>query len=225
MQEMDKYIQYGKGSWIYDKESTTWLGRSGNRDGTKSRDILNTIELNNVNIKGYKSNYVSSGEYGPDKDFGHAMIFASIVAAPILGATGGLNAGGAYLWSETIAALSQITFGSAAINMTSNATSQYLSNGMSFGDINMVSTASSIVPGIGPAVFGETFSYTANKGFKTPDSFNKWLIQAGSAILSNRFGKSTDNYLSGKGFGEAMVREYFKGVVATGANSVPSLVN
>lgn len=76
-----------------------------------------------------------------------------------------------------------------------------------------------------PAVFGETFSYTTNKGFKTPDSIDKWAIQAGSAVLANRFGKATDNYLSGSGFGEAIVKEYFKGIVTVGANSVPSLVN
>ncbi|WP_369014660.1 DUF6443 domain-containing protein [Flavobacterium anhuiense] len=55
----------GKGVWIYSKATTTWVGQYGNKDGKRSRDIPNTIELNNVNVKGYKSNYVSSGKYGP----------------------------------------------------------------------------------------------------------------------------------------------------------------
>ena len=214
----------GSGSWKYNKATTTWVGQK-NKNGERSKDIGNTIELDNVNIKGYKSNYVPSREYGPDKDPVHAAMAAGVVILPVLVVEGALAAGGAYIYSEGAAALSQITWGSAGINMASNATAQYLANGRSFGDINMVSTASSIVPGIGPAAFGETFSYTANKGFKTPDSFDKWVVQAGAAILSNRYGKATDNYLSGSGFGEAMIREYFKGIVAVGANSAPSLVS
>ncbi|MCK8141812.1 hypothetical protein MW871_07880 [Flavobacterium sp. I-SCBP12n] len=110
--------------------------------------------------------------------------------------------------------------------MTSNATTQYLANGRSFGDINIVSTASSLVPGIGPEIFGETIGWTPNnimkgQGFQTLGSFNKCAVQAGSAVLSNRFAKASDNYLSGSGFGEAMVREYFKVIVAVGANSAP----
>ncbi|MBE8725378.1 hypothetical protein [Flavobacterium hungaricum] len=82
---------------------------------------------------------------------------------------------------------------------------------------------------IDPAIFGETLTWTPNNvmagdGIQTPDSFNKWVAQAGSVALSNRFGKATDNYLSGSSFGEAMVREYFKGIIAIGANSVPQEV-
>ncbi|CAC9974020.1 DUF6443 domain-containing protein [Flavobacterium panici] len=53
------------GSWIYDKKTTTWVGRYGNKNGKKSKNIPNTIELENINVKGYKCNYVPSGEYGP----------------------------------------------------------------------------------------------------------------------------------------------------------------
>ncbi|MDN3672848.1 hypothetical protein QWY99_07265 [Flavobacterium branchiarum] len=77
---------------------------------------------------------------------------------------------------------------------------------------------------MGPAIFGETLGWTPKNIMKgqvpqTPESFNKWAVQVGAAVLSNRFGKATDNYLSGSSFGEAMVREYFKGFVAVGANS------
>ena len=163
--------------------------------------------------------YVSSGEYGSDKDFGYAVAFARLVAASILGATGVLSAGGAYLYSEGAAALSQITWSSAGISMASNATTQYLVNGRSFGDINAVSTVSSIVPGIGPAIFGETINWTPNniiagEGTQMPDSFNKWAVQAGSALLSNRFGKATDSCFSGGSFTDNVVGEYFKGVLS-----------
>ncbi|OUL60302.1 RHS repeat domain-containing protein [Flavobacterium sp. AJR] len=175
----------------------------------------------------YKSeSRVSSGAYGPDKDPAHAAIAASAVALPVLAVSGGLAAGGAYLWSEGAAALSQITLGSAATNVVSNAGAQYFANGRSVGDINVVSSVSSIVPGIGPAIFGETITWTPDdiinfRSAQTPKSFNKWAVQAGSAVLSNRFGKATDNYLPSSGFGEAMVKEYFKGIIAIGANSVP----
>jgi len=46
------------GSWIYNKATTTWEGQNG------AKNIGNTIELNNVNVQAYKSNYVSSGDYG-----------------------------------------------------------------------------------------------------------------------------------------------------------------
>lgn len=47
------------GSWVYNSATTTWVGENG------LKNIGNTIELNNVNVKGYKSYYVPSGEYGP----------------------------------------------------------------------------------------------------------------------------------------------------------------
>ncbi|MFG4002093.1 RHS repeat-associated core domain-containing protein [Flavobacterium aquidurense] len=47
------------GDWVYNSANTTWVGQNG------SKDIGNTIELNNINVNGYKSSYVPSGEYGP----------------------------------------------------------------------------------------------------------------------------------------------------------------
>ncbi|MDN3672842.1 hypothetical protein QWY99_07235 [Flavobacterium branchiarum] len=58
-------------------------------------------------------------------------------------------------------------------------------------------------------------------GPSVPKSFNKWAVQAGASVLSNRFGKATDNHLSGSSFGETVVKEYFKGVIGVGANSIP----
>ncbi|KIA94973.1 MULTISPECIES: hypothetical protein [unclassified Flavobacterium] len=189
----------------------------------------------------YKSErHVSSGEYGPDKDPVHAVMAAGVVTLPVLAASGSLAAGGAYLWSEGAAgyaylasegaaAWSQVTWGSAVTYAVTNATLQYYSNGRNAGKINMVSSLSSIVPGIGPAIFGETFTRTPNNimegdGPTMPESFNKWAVQAGSAVLSNRFGKAADSHLSGSAFGEAMVREYFKSIIGIGANSVPEVI-
>ncbi|MFB3389855.1 hypothetical protein [Flavobacterium sp. LAR06] len=141
------------------------------------------------------------------------------------GVGGASSVASGYLYSEWSTAIAQITWKTGTISALSNATAQYLANGNSFGDINTISTVSSIVPGIGPAVFGETFSYTANKGFKTPDSFDKWAVQASSATLSNRFGKATDNYFSGESFGGKVVGEYFKTLISTGTNTIRSLVD
>ncbi|NRT13752.1 hypothetical protein HNP99_000077 [Flavobacterium sp. 28A] len=76
------------GKWIYEKATTTWKGQNG------AKDIGNTIELDNINIKGYKSNYVSSGEYGPDKDPDHAYLIAAAVVLPVLAAEGAVAAAG-----------------------------------------------------------------------------------------------------------------------------------
>lgn len=73
-----KYMD-GTGTWMYDKKTTTWVGQYGNKDGTKSRDIGNTIELDNVNVKGYKSNYVPSGNYGPYIPDGYGLTLSGSV--------------------------------------------------------------------------------------------------------------------------------------------------
>nr|WP_217425143.1 RHS repeat-associated core domain-containing protein [Flavobacterium sp. 7E] len=61
------------GKWIYEKATTTWKGQNG------AKDIGNTIELDNINIKGYKSNYVPSGEYGPYRPDGLGVTLSGSV--------------------------------------------------------------------------------------------------------------------------------------------------
>lgn len=222
-----------QGVWIYSKATTTWVGQYGNKDGTRSRDIGNTIQLNNVNVKGYKSNYVSSGEYGPDKDPVHAVMAAGIVVLPVLALEGGLAAGGAYLWSETTAAYSAMTLESALIGMASNATSQYAANGGKFGDINVIEMGTSAVPSFLTTGLGETFSYSynnfmKNEGIQTPDfstsnGWAKWSLQVGGGFSSHGFGKATDNYLGSKP-SDALVGEYFKWQVETVSNVLPSTI-
>lgn len=221
----------GDGVWIYSAATTTWVGQYGNRDGTKSEDIGNTIELNNVNVKGYKSNYVSSGEYGPDKDPVHAAMAAGVVVLPVLAAEGALaagGAGGAYLWGETTAAFSAMTAESALVGMGANASSQYAANGGSLGDINVIEMGASAVPSFLTTGVGETFSYSLNnfmknEGIQTPDSLAKWSAQVGGGLLSHGFGKATDSYL-GNSAGDAFVGEYFKWQVETVSNVVPNTI-
>jgi RHS repeat-associated protein len=218
----------GDGVWIYSAATTTWVGQYGNRDGTKSEDIGNTIELNNVNVKGYKSNYVSSGEYGPDKDPVHAAMAAGVVVLPVLAAEGALVAGGAYLWGETTAAYSAMTTESALIGMGANASSQYAANGGSVGDINIIEMGTSAVPSFLTTAFGETFSYSFNnfmkdEGIQKTDSLTKWSAQVGGGLLSHGFGKVTDSYL-GNSAGDAFVGEYFKWQVETVSNVVPNTI-
>lgn len=57
--EQGQFYEDEDGSWVYDKETTTWFGLG------ETRDIGNTIELDEVVIGGDKSSYVPSGEYGP----------------------------------------------------------------------------------------------------------------------------------------------------------------
>ena len=52
----------GSGSWKYNKATTTWVGQK-NKDGKTSKNIGNTIELDNVNIKGYKKQSYFQGYY------------------------------------------------------------------------------------------------------------------------------------------------------------------
>jgi RHS repeat-associated protein len=137
--------------------------------------------------------HVSSGAYGPDKNWKHAVIAAGVVVLPVIIAEGAVGL-----------SLSQMSWGTATTGMTSNAAAQYLTNGRKLKDINMISTASAAVPGIGPAVFGETFSYSVTNimegtGPTMPESFEKWAVQAGSAVISNRFGKAADSYPAGFG--------------------------
>jgi hypothetical protein len=220
------------GSWKYDKASTTWKGQDG------SKDIGNTIELDNVNIKGYKSNYVSSGEYGPsygrEKDLQYSLMLVGAIAAPIVAVEGGIAAGGAYLWSEGVAAFSAITTETAITEMGINTLSQYIANGGNAGDINMIEVGSSAIPGLGPIVFGETFSYSFNnvldgKFIQAPDfssskGWKNWGVQVGGGIISNRFGNATDNYLLNEGIGGKIVGGYFTGLIETGSNAAPGLI-
>ena len=211
------------GSWKYNSATTTWEDQNG------KNNIGNTIELDNVNIKGYKNNYVSSGEYGPSKDSKDVAMAVGIVTLPVLAVTGGLTGGAAYLYSEGISAVSSMTIADGATGIVANATSQYIANGGKVGDINIIEAGSSAIPGIGPVIFGETFSYSANnfiknEGIQAPDSFAKWSAQVGGGIISNRFGKATDNYLVGEGIGGKVIGEYFKGIIETGSNAAPNLI-
>lgn len=206
----------GDGAWIYSAATTTWVGQYGNRDGKKSEDIGNTIELNNVNVKGYKSNYVSSGEYGPDKTTAHAIAFAGIVALPILGATGAISFG-------------LPTAGEAVFGVASNTLSQGLANGGDFTQVNTIEAVSSAFPGVGPTIIGESFSLSvediSNSNYtpSIPTSPEQAALQIGGGLISNGFSNKTDNFLSNEKGGK-IVGEYFKFQVETASNIAPSIL-
>jgi hypothetical protein len=201
------------GSWKYDKATTNWVGQNG------SKDIGNTIELDNVNIKGYKSNYVSSGDYGPDKDSGHALIACGLVALPALAVTGGI-----------VAAFGAPTLESSIVGVSTNTVSQVIANNGDYTQVNTVEAVSSAFPGVGPTIIGESFNLPVSDVLQgnfmptTPSSFQQGLVQIGGGLLSNSFGNATDNYLSGEGFGGKLVGEYFKGIIETGSNAAPNLL-
>lgn len=149
-------------------------------------------------------------------------LVGSAFAAPILAASPAV--------ASITSVLSNPLVQQGAFNMTVNAGSQYMANGGDVGDINMIEVGTAGIPGTNliPVVAGETFSLTANKfdqGVTIPNSFSKWGIQVGGGILSNRFGKATDNHMSGQGFGGAVVSEYFKLIIETGSNAAPSLAD
>ncbi|MDA6070186.1 hypothetical protein NJT12_11210 [Flavobacterium sp. AC] len=65
-----------------------------------------------------------------------------------------------------------------------------------------------------------------NEGPQKQYSFDsRWATQVGAAILCNRFGKASDNYLSGTGFADQMVKEYFKTIIGVGANTAPKALD
>lgn len=112
-----------------------------------------------------------------------------------------------------------------------NAGSQYFANGRVAGDINIIEAGLSGVPGTNliPTIVGETFSYTPNNFIKNEsikNSFgsNKWYIQAGGGVLSNRFGKATGSFLDSEGVQGKVAGEYFKFIIETGSNAAPNLI-
>lgn len=112
-----------------------------------------------------------------------------------------------------------------------NAGSQYFANGRVAVDINIIEAGLSGVPGTNliPTIVGETFSYTPNNFIKNEsikNSFgsNKWYIQAGGGVLSNRFGKATGSFLDSEGVQGKVAGEYFKFIIERGSNAAPNLI-
>jgi hypothetical protein len=146
------------------------------------------------------------------------LLVGSVFAAPILAA------------SPAVASITSVASNPIVQNITLNAGSQYLANGGNAGDINMIEAGLSGVPGTNlmPTIAGETFSFSANnykQGITIPSSLGKWGAQLGGGVLSNRFGKATDNYLGSEGLAGKAVGDYFKFIVETGSNAAPNAIN
>ncbi|WP_207758903.1 hypothetical protein, partial [Flavobacterium aurantiibacter] len=81
----------------------------------------------------------------------------------------------------------------------SNVLSQGIANSGDFTQINMIEALTSAVPGYGPTVLGETFSYTFNdfrknkRNISTPESVDHALLQIGGGVISKRFGSAIDS--------------------------------
>ena len=105
---------------------------------------------------------------------------------------------------------------------TSNAFSQYFANGK-WGDVNMMESGFSALPGYGATVLGEGLNFTYNNWKKkgqgiTYDFTSKQaLLSIGGGIFSNYFGDKTDDYLDGEK-GGVFVGEFFKFQVETATN-------
>ncbi len=189
-----KYMD-GTGTWIYDKASTTWVGQYGNKYGTRSRDIGNTIQLENVNVKAYKSNYVSSGEYGPDKDPNHALMAAGMVALPAL-ALGGAFVGAFALFGEMSAGA---VGGRMAIDATVQTGVNFSTNGGDFGNaIGRVNLTQVGLSGLGMNYVGNAFlSASTNMSLIDQSSIFNGTISAQQfttqSIFSIAGGKAAQN--------------------------------
>lgn len=161
--------------------------------------------------------HVSSGDYGTDKNFGHAVAFAGIVALPILGATGAISFG-------------VPTAGEALFGVASNTVSQGIANGGDFTQVNTIEAAASAFPGVGPTLIGESFSLSvedinnSNYTPSIPTSFEQAAVQIGGGLISNSFGNKIDaNSIFAKGVAKTY-GETAKFSVETASNVAPNLL-
>lgn len=165
-----------------------------------------------------------SGEYGAGNSSVPALALCGILAAPIA-----LEMGGTYLLAE-LAGYSSVTAETAIAGVATNTLSQGIANGGDFTQVNGIEALSSAVPGIGPTIFGETFSYSYNdwykgNGIQTPKSFEQALLQIGGGLFSNKFGNKIDaNPLFGSGVGKTYGK-VASFAVETGTNVLPSLAD
>jgi hypothetical protein len=180
--------------------------------GTAIADVVGTalFGVNSKSTDRYEG-VANTGRYSPGNS---GLVALGIIGAPFVIAA---------LAPEAIAVGSAVTLESAAVSVGTNVFSQYVANGGNFGDINGIEAASSIVPAIGPTIFGETFSYTYNEGFQVPNSFEKWSVQVGGGIFSTKFGNASENYLKGEKGGSA-VSSYFNFLIETGSNAAPNVI-
>jgi RHS repeat-associated protein len=156
----------------------------------------------------------SSGAYGPSTDPKDLALVYSIILSPIA------------------ATMELSVLATAGVGIGLNSLSQYIANGGTAGDINMIEAGMSGIPAIGkipylsklaPTVIGETVSWTPNSSWELPSSPAKWGAQLGGGVLSLGFGKVTDSHLAGEK-GSEMIGGYFKFLIETGSNAAPNAV-
>ena len=141
-----------------------------------------------------------------------------------------LEMGGAYLMGE-LAGYSSFSAETALYGVATNTISQGIANGGDFTQVNGIEALSSAIPGIGPTIVGETFSYSyddylkGKRNIQIPQSFDHAVLQIGGGLLSNKFGNKID---VNPNFGSGAIktyREMAKFSVETGTNVLPSLAD
>jgi RHS repeat-associated protein len=161
--------------------------------------------------------YVSSGDYGPDKDPAHAAIAVGIVCLPVLGATGSLAA----LFSSP-------TWSSASLGIATNTVSQGIANGGDLSKVNVIEAGASAFPGAGPVIIGGILNFNlseADKGIQAPKSIEHATVQIGGGLLSNSFSNKVDaSPIFGSGAGK-VYGEVAKVAVETGSSVAPNLAD
>jgi RHS repeat-associated protein len=147
--------------------------------------------------------------------------------------------GGVSLWASEVAGYRALwvglrskpltTLGIAAYGSVNNAVSQYYANGNNWGDVNMMESGFSALPGYGATVLGEGLNFTYNnwkyksQGITSDFTSKQALLSIGGGIFSNYFGEKTENYLDGEK-GGFFVGEFWKFQVETATNIDPDKV-
>lgn len=130
-----------------------------------------------------------------------------------------------------LAGYSSFSAETALYGVATNNVSQGIANGGDFTKVNGIEALSSAVPGIGPTIVGETFSYTfddylkGKRNIQTPQSFEHAALQISGGLLSNKFGNKINTYpILGSGVAKTY-REIAKFSVETGTNVLLSLAD
>jgi RHS repeat-associated protein len=182
-------------------------------------------------------NSAYNAKYAPSTD---PYAAAAVCAAPVvvigfaeLGVGALIYEGGSSLWTSEVASYRALwaglrsnpwtTSAIAAYGSANNALSQYFANGNSLGDINIMESGFSALPGYGATVLGEGFKFSWNKrtdGITSDFTSYNALLSIGGGVFSNFYGGKTDDYLTGEK-GGWMTKEFFKFQIETATNAAP----
>jgi hypothetical protein len=166
--------------------------------------------------------------YSPSCDWRYSAAICASPAIVVAAEAGAIYAAGSYLF----AGASEMTLGTSLYGIGINTFTQAVANSGTkggLGEINIIESLSSAIPGIGPTIFGEYFSLKVSElqnGIfipSKPDSLNQGILQIGGGLLSNKFGNMIDSMsVFAKGVGK-VYGEMAKTLIETGTNVLPKL--